>query len=131
MSKPLCTFLLCLKKLKPDLTKDLQKYIVALYLKVKHPKLLKYTKRFFSKRKWSMDHLLFLMYHVIEDPTFDDNYAIQWAAENNHLNIVKSLLQQSLSNPRIDPSTCENYAICMASEHGHSEIVQLLLEDPR
>lgn len=61
------------------------------------------------------------------DPAFNDNCAINNAAEFGHLDIVRRLLV----DPRVDPSDDENAAIKAASEEGHVEIVRLLLGDSR
>jgi hypothetical protein len=60
------------------------------------------------------------------DPTAKDNYAIQYASENGHLEVVKLLLEQ----PGVDPSADDNHAIRWASQKGHLEVVKLLLEQP-
>ena len=53
--------------------------------------------------------------------------AIEFASENQHLNIVQLLL----NDERVDPSSHNNQAIRSASKNGHHEVVQLLLTDSR
>ena len=60
-------------------------------------------------------------------PSDENNYAIGWASENGHFEIVKLLL----SDYRVNPSADNNYAIKRASRNGHFEIVKLLLADKR
>ena len=68
---------------------------------------------------------------LLEDPRVDpsayNNYAIVFASDNGHLEVVKLLLK----DPRVDPSAKDNYSIELASENGHHEVVKLLLKDPR
>ncbi len=61
------------------------------------------------------------------DPSIDNNFAIEYASKNGHLEIVKLLLQDE----RVDPSDHNNYAIECASKNGHTEVVKLLLQDER
>ncbi len=61
------------------------------------------------------------------DPSINDNFAIEYASKNGHLEIVKLLLQDE----RVDPSDHNNYAIRLALQNGHTEIVKLLLQDKR
>ena len=61
------------------------------------------------------------------DPSADNNYAIQWASENSHAEVVRLLL----ADTRVDPGANNNFAIRFASEKGHIEVVRLLLADPR
>jgi ankyrin repeat protein len=57
-----------------------------------------------------------------------DNYgAIGWAAENNKILAIASLLQAS----RVYPAYSYTHAIRVACRNGHKEIVELLLQDPR
>lgn len=62
------------------------------------------------------------------DPSIDYNYAIRWASDKSHLEIVK-LSPSDESN--LGPSDGNSYAIVFASEKGHLEVVKSLLEDPR
>jgi hypothetical protein len=60
------------------------------------------------------------------------NYAIYWASQNGHAEVVRLLL----TDPRVDPSVRGNEEIChdalaKASQNGHVEVVRLLLTDPR
>jgi hypothetical protein len=66
-----------------------------------------------------------LFQHV--DPFITNNFPIQWASENGHIEVVRLLL----SDDHVDPSDNENYAIQWASENGHIEVVRLLLSDER
>src|SRR3972149_338705 len=61
------------------------------------------------------------------DPSINNNYAIQFASNNGHLDIVNRLLEDD----KVDPSACNNYAIGMASKYGHLDVVNRLLEDDR
>ncbi len=61
------------------------------------------------------------------DPSAQDNYAIQLAAEYGHTEVVRLLLSDS----RVNPSAQYNYAIKWAAYYGHTEVVKLLLGDPR
>jgi hypothetical protein len=61
------------------------------------------------------------------DPSANDNYAVQVAAQNGHLAVVERLLQDE----RVDPSADDNYAIRMAAFNGHLAVVDRLLEDDR
>lgn len=61
------------------------------------------------------------------DPTADDNFLIQAAAECGQKDIVLRLLQDK----RVDPSANDNYAIQIACEKGHKDIVTALLKDSR
>jgi ankyrin repeat protein len=55
------------------------------------------------------------------DPSDDNNYAIQWAAERGHKEIVEMLLKDK----RVDPS---DRSLLYASEFGRTEVVELLLQ---
>jgi ankyrin repeat protein len=89
-----------------------------------------------------------------EDPTYNDNIAIQWACFHGHTKIVELLLQDGRADPttygnqpikcasyngyalllkdgRADPTTFYNYSIRAASENGHVDVVSLLLQDGR
>ena len=57
------------------------------------------------------------------DPTDYDNYAIIYASENGHTEVVKLLLLEE----RVDPSDDDNSAIKYAAIYGHTEVVNLLL----
>ena len=56
-----------------------------------------------------------------------NNYAIRWASNNGHLEVVRLLLNDS----RVNPSANNNEAIQRASKRGHFEIVELLRSDYR
>ena len=62
------------------------------------------------------------------NPSTKDNEAIQLAAGNGRLEVVKELL---LNDPRVDPSALYNDAIQLAAGNGRLEVVKLLLNDPR
>ena len=62
-----------------------------------------------------------------QDPSYRNNFAIQWASDNGHTNVVKLLLE----DPRVDPSADNNFAIRWASQNGHTKVVKVLLDDPR
>ena len=61
------------------------------------------------------------------DPKINNNYALRWAAENGHLEIVKLLI------PVSDPKAGGSYALQLAATKGHLEIVKLLIpvSDPK
>mmetsp|Transcript_49043 Transcript_49043/g.59367 ORF Transcript_49043/g.59367 Transcript_49043/m.59367 type:complete len:236 (-) Transcript_49043:245-952(-) len=61
------------------------------------------------------------------NPSTDNNWLIQWASENGHLDLVQMLLKDE----RVDPSAGKNNAIRSACYNGHSNVVQLLLQDSR
>ena len=58
------------------------------------------------------------------DPSFNNNFAIQFASEHGRTDIVKLLL----GDKRIDPAANNNYAIQHALENNHMEIFYLLKE---
>jgi ankyrin repeat protein len=63
------------------------------------------------------------------DPEADHNYAIQFAALNGHLEVVKYLF--SIGG---DPKSHNNYAIRLASKNGHLKVVKYLVDlgcDPK
>jgi len=88
--------------------------------------VLKYEKDFYETIKLNYVEILTGLIKEGFDPSADDNYAIKYASENGHLEVVKLLLQ----DPRVDPID-NNYAIQVASKNSHSEVVKLLLQDPR
>ena len=57
----------------------------------------------------------------VSDPKANNSNALQLATENGHLEIVKLLL------PVSDPKACDSEALKLAAENGHLEIVKLLL----
>lgn len=61
------------------------------------------------------------------DPKAGDSYALRWAAQKGHLEIVKLLL------PISDPKANKSQAIRYAAQNGHLEIVKFLLpvSDPK
>ena len=61
------------------------------------------------------------------DPSCGSNWAIRYASEYGHLEVVKVLL----ADERVDPSVYDNLAIKWADAHGHLEIVKELLKDKR
>ena len=64
---------------------------------------------------------------IVGDPSAQDNWAIRWACEYGHTEVVKLLL----GDERVDPADYDNYAVRWASEKGHIEVVKLLLKDKR
>ena len=68
-----------------------------------------------------------LMNNKKVDPSDEDNYAIQVASLNGHVDIVKLLLKDK----RVNLSVKNNYAIQASSLNGHVDIVKLLLKDKR
>lgn len=61
------------------------------------------------------------------DPTVNNHWALSLAANNGHLEVVKTLLE----DPRVDPSDDDNVTIAQSSRGGYLEIVKELLKDPR
>jgi len=61
------------------------------------------------------------------DPSYNDNWAIRWASEVGHTDIVALLLKDE----RVDPSGDKNEPILLASQFGHTNVVALLLKDKR
>jgi ankyrin repeat protein len=55
------------------------------------------------------------------DPRANNDYAIQWATENGHLNVVKYLVSKGC-----DPRANNDYAIQWATENGHLNVVKYL-----
>jgi len=55
------------------------------------------------------------------NPSANHNYAISYASENGHTEVVKVLL----ADPRVDPSAHDNYAIRVASANGHTDVVKV------
>ena len=53
------------------------------------------------------------------DPSIKNNYAIRWAAENGHKDVVELLLK----DPRVDPN---NSVIRWAARNVHKDIIELL-----
>jgi hypothetical protein len=86
-----------------------------------------------SIKKWKADKIILgrkrkITKEVIEklikegaDPKSNNSYALQWAARNGHLEIVKLLIP--VSNPKANNS----YALQWAARNGHLEIVKLLI----
>ena len=62
-----------------------------------------------------------------QDPSYSNNFAIRYASQFDHTEIVKVLLDDD----RVDPSAQNNYAIRWASQNGHTDVVKLLLKDDR
>ena len=61
------------------------------------------------------------------DPSATINFAIRWASECGHIEVVDLLLADS----RVDPCANNNCAIKLASRNDHAEVVELLLKDSR
>jgi hypothetical protein len=80
-----------------------------------------------ERKKWNDPEVFKEILEEDVDPGADDNYAISWAAEKGHLEVVKLLLEDK----RVDPGDCDNYAIRWAAENGHLEVVKVLLKDKR
>jgi len=95
--------------------------------KIMYNKVLKYKKDFYKMVKLNYVEIVAGLIKEGFDPSHNDNYAIQLASRNGHLEVVKLLLQ----DPRVDPSADDNYAIELAFRKGHLEVVKLLLQDPR
>jgi len=53
----------------------------------------------------------------------DDNYAVRWASEYGHLDVVKYLVEHGA-----DITADNNYAVRWASLNGHLEVVKYLVE---
>ena len=126
--------------------------------KIMRNNVLKFKKDFYEMIKLNYVEIVAGLIKEGFDSSHNDNYAIQLASRNGHLEVVKLLLQDPrvdpsaknnyairwtsrksrlevvkllLQDPRVDPSVDNNYAIGYASENGHSEVVKLLLQDPR
>lgn len=61
------------------------------------------------------------------NPAAHGQASIRWASASGHVDLVRTLLQDS----RVDPSTHQNHPIQMASKYGHEDVVAILLRDPR
>lgn len=61
------------------------------------------------------------------DPTFDNNVAIQMAAQQGYDKIIDRLL----ADPRVDPTAMNNMALSLAVQFGGPKAVIRLLQDPR
>jgi len=61
------------------------------------------------------------------DPTVDDNYPLQIAAEQGHTEIVRLLL----NTPGVNPIVDNNIVLESSASEGHAEVVELLLKDGR
>eukprot|EP01117_Protostelium_nocturnum_P014639 TRINITY_DN5592_c0_g2_i2.p1 TRINITY_DN5592_c0_g2~~TRINITY_DN5592_c0_g2_i2.p1 ORF type:complete len:330 (+),score=55.27 TRINITY_DN5592_c0_g2_i2:34-1023(+) len=59
------------------------------------------------------------------DPSADDCYALQVAAERGHAAIVETLLNKE----GVDPSVNDHHAIFHAAKYGHEKVVEVLLKD--
>jgi len=57
------------------------------------------------------------------NPSAEDNFAIHWASQNGHIEVVKVLL----ADPRVNLSADDNYAINIASFLGYTDVVKVLL----
>ena len=51
----------------------------------------------------------------------DDEYALRWASENGHLEVVKLLLENGAN-----VHAYNDYALRLASEYGHLDVVKYL-----
>ena len=60
---------------------------------------------------------------IIDSEVIDNNWAIKYASENGHADLVKLLIDFG----KIDVTVENNYTIRFASDNGHSEIIKLLL----
>lgn len=56
--------------------------------------------------------------------TADSNYAVRWAADNGHLKVVEYLHKNGANIV-----ACDNYAVRMAASNGHLEVVKYLYEN--
>ena len=61
------------------------------------------------------------------DARADDNYALRYAAENGHLEVLK-YLHNSFKLTAIDARARDNYALIYAAENGHVEVLKWLKE---
>ena len=64
------------------------------------------------------------LYENGADITADDNYAVRWAAENGHLEVVKYLHENGA-----DITAEDNEAVRCAAIYGHLEVVKYLHEN--
>ena len=65
--------------------------------------------------------------HPNLDPSIDDNYAIRYASDLGHVDVVSVLL----AHPGVDASADHNIALRLAAQNGYIEVVKILLADPR
>ena len=68
-----------------------------------------------------------LLFNETVNPADDNNYAIQYASNNGHYNIVELLL----GDYRVNPADDNNLAIRFASYNDHFNVVKLFLKDKR
>jgi ankyrin repeat protein len=80
-----------------------------------------------AARAGNLDRVNQLLHDPSVDVSSDDNLAIIWACENDHLSVVNRLLEDN----RVDPAAGDNYAIQWASFRGHLSVVDRLLQDER
>jgi len=92
-----------------------------------------------SPKKWKADRVILgerrkidlqVIKELLEegaDPKANDSFALGWAAENGHVEIVKLLI------PVSDPKARDSEALRLAAEREYTEIVKLLIpvSDPK
>ena len=61
-----------------------------------------------------------------EDITAENNYALNWASENGHLEVVKYLVKKGAN-----VTAANNYPLKWASEKGHLKVVKYLVKKVR
>ena len=78
-------------------------------------------------KKNDINNVKLLLKNENVNPSKNNNWSIQLASENGHVDIVKLLLKDT----RVNPSDSNNWAIQIASENGHFDIVNLLWQVQR
>ena len=64
---------------------------------------------------------------LLGDVTEDDNWAVQRASGNGHLDVVKWLVKES--GQPVDVTATENYAVRWAAYYGYLDIITWLVEE--
>ena len=131
-NKKIITVLFCLKRVSSQ-----NKKFFSIYKDLRHDILKNYLKTWdekeFNRFHWECwsnnlpKRCEWLLDRNIIDPSDSRNELLCWAAEYNHLEIVKRLLKDT----RVNPSDRDNTLIYWVSGLGHKLIVKELLKDKR
>ena len=73
------------------------------------------------------DAVRYILYDLKVDPSYNENEALMYAAENGNVELLMLLL----ADPRVDPSDQNYRAIRDAAKNKHTNILKLLLADER